>query len=168
MALCFRETVDAVSPLTSDNALVMYNGESFLYTAGIVSIAAPALQGLRLLLHDLRSIKDAPETIDNLKDDIRAIELALTSLQAISEQKWESLGTTVADEVKAAIATCTKACEIFRSNLQRWTGRSQDGRLSRLDRTKVGIFKQGQIKSMCEQLQSCKITINSVVSIATL
>jgi hypothetical protein len=74
----------------------------------------------------------------------------------------------VADEVKAAIATCTKACEIFRSNLQRWTGRSQDGRLSRLDRTKVGIFKQGQIKSMCEQLQSCKITINSVVSIATL
>jgi hypothetical protein len=74
MALCFRETVDAVSPLTSDNALVMYNGESFLYTAGIVSIAAPALQGLRRLLHDLQSIKDAPETIDNLKDDIRAIE----------------------------------------------------------------------------------------------
>jgi hypothetical protein len=74
----------------------------------------------------------------------------------------------VADEVKATIATCTKACKIFRSNLQRWTGRSQDGRLSRLDRAKVGIFKQGQIKSMCEQLQSCKITINSVVSIATL
>jgi hypothetical protein len=70
----------------------------------------------------------------------------------------------VADEVKATIATCTKACKIFRSNLQRWTGRSQDGRLSRLDRAKVGIFKQGQIKSMCEQLQSC----NSVVSIATL
>ncbi|RHZ63789.1 uncharacterized protein CDV56_108866 [Aspergillus thermomutatus] len=139
-------------------------------TAGIVGIAVPALQGLRLLLHDLQSIRDAPETISNLKDNIRAIELALISLQAISEQEWESLGTTVADEAKATIATCTKACEIFRSNLQRWTGHSQDGngRLSRLDRAKVGIFKQGQIKSMCEQLQSCKITINSVVSIATL
>ncbi|RHZ73116.1 hypothetical protein CDV55_108340 [Aspergillus turcosus] len=114
--------------------------------------------------------KDAPEAVSNLKDNICAIELPLTSLQAISEQEWESLGPTVADEAKATIATCTKACEIFRSNLQRWTGRSQDGngRLSRLDRAKVGIFKQGQIKSMCEQLQSCKITVNTVVSIATL
>lgn len=142
MALCFREIVDAVSPRTSSNALVMYDGGSFSYTAGIVSIGAPALQGLRLLLHDLQSIRDAPETIGNLKDDIWAIELALASLQAISEQKWESLGTTVADEVKATIATCTKACEIFRSDLQRWTGRSRDGRLSRLDRAKVWIFKQ--------------------------
>ncbi|RLM02014.1 hypothetical protein CFD26_109125 [Aspergillus turcosus] len=110
------------------------------------------------------------ETISNLKDNVSAVEQALASFQAISEQEWESLGPTVADEAKATIATCTKACEIFRSNLQRWTGRSQDGngRLSRLDRAKVGIFKQGQIKSMCEQLQSCKITVNTVVSIATL
>lgn len=59
-------------------------------TAGIVGIAVPALQCLRLLLHDLQSIKDAPETISNLKDNVSAVELALASLQAISEQEWES------------------------------------------------------------------------------
>lgn len=31
-----------------------------------------------------------------------------------------------------------------------------------------GFFKQGQIKAMSGQLQNCKLTINAVVSIATL
>jgi hypothetical protein len=57
---------------------------------------------------------------------------------------------------------------MFRANLQRWTSHSEDGRLSWQDRAKVGFFKQSQIRSMSQQLQSCKITINSVVSIATL
>lgn len=144
--------------------------DPFSITAGVVSIAVPALHGLRLLLHDLQSIKDAPETISNLKDNICAVELALNSLQAISEQEWKSIGITIADEVKATITTCTKACETIRSSLQRWIRRPQNGngKLSRLDRATVGFFKQAQIKSTCEQLQSYKIRINSVVSMATL
>jgi hypothetical protein len=136
--------------------------------ASVVGVTVPALHGIRLLLDDLQSIKDAPDAIKGLKDDILSIDMALTSLQSVKDREWESLGRTVADEAKTVISTCERACEIFRANLQRWTGHSEDGKLSWRDRTKVGFFKQGQIKSMSEQLQSCKLTIISVVSIATL
>lgn len=137
-------------------------------TASIFGVTVPALHGIRLLLDDLQRIKDASEAVKNLKDDILSVDMALTSLQAVKDREWESLGGTVADEAKAAISTCARACDMFRANLQHWTSHSQDGKLSWQDRAKVGFFKQGRIRSMSEQLQSCKITINSVVSIATL
>ncbi|KAF2174723.1 hypothetical protein K469DRAFT_613557, partial [Zopfia rhizophila CBS 207.26] len=52
--------------------------------------------------------------------------------------------------------------------LQRWTRHSEDGKLAWQDRANIGFFKQGEIKTMSEQLQNCKVTINSVVSIATI
>jgi hypothetical protein len=137
-------------------------------TASIVGITVPALHGIRLLLDDLQRIKDAPETVKGLKDDILSVDMALTSLQTVKDGEWESLGRTVADQAKVAITTCTRACDMFRADVQRWTSHSQDGKLSWQDRAKVGFLKQGRIRSMSEQLQSCKITINSVVSIATL
>ncbi|KAK4206107.1 hypothetical protein QBC37DRAFT_257913, partial [Rhypophila decipiens] len=36
------------------------------------------------------------------------------------------------------------------------------------DRATLGVFRQGHIKSMSEQLQNCNITLTSVASIATL
>ncbi|KAF2022748.1 hypothetical protein EK21DRAFT_105632 [Setomelanomma holmii] len=48
------------------------------------------------------------------------------------------------------------------------TRHSEGGKLAWQDRTSVGFFKQGQIKAMSEQLQNCKLSINSIVSIATL
>jgi hypothetical protein len=36
------------------------------------------------------------------------------------------------------------------------------------DRANVGFFKQQRIKSLSDQLQNCKMTVNAVVSIATL
>ncbi|KAH8744942.1 hypothetical protein F5882DRAFT_433341 [Hyaloscypha sp. PMI_1271] len=41
-------------------------------------------------------------------------------------------------------------------------------KLLQADRASVGFLKQGQIKAMSEQLSNYKLTINSVVSIATL
>jgi hypothetical protein len=56
----------------------------------------------------------------------------------------------------------------FRNDLQRWTRHSEDGRLMWQDRANIGFFKQRRIKTMSEQLQNCKVTINSIVGIATL
>jgi hypothetical protein len=136
--------------------------------ASVVGITVPALHGTRLLLDDLHRIKDAPEAVKNLKEDILSVDMALNSLQAVEDREWESLGGTIVVESKAAITTCVRACDVFRADLQRWTRHSEDGKLSWQDRANVGFFKQRRIKSVSEQLQSCKITINSVVSIATL
>ncbi|KAK2764262.1 hypothetical protein FQN54_008954 [Arachnomyces sp. PD_36] len=136
--------------------------------ANIAAVTVPALHAMRLLLNDLRRIKDAPETVKDLEDDIRSADKAVTLLQAMGDSEWKPLGRTVADETKIAIGTCERACKIFRSNLQRWTSHSEDGKLSRRDRANVGFFKQDQIESMSKQLQRCKITINSMVGVATL
>ncbi|PGH07821.1 hypothetical protein GX51_01531 [Blastomyces parvus] len=55
-----------------------------------------------------------------------------------------------------------------KADLERWTSHSKDGKLSWSDRAQVGSFKQHQIKSMSRNLQSCKITINSIIGIAKL
>jgi hypothetical protein len=86
----------------------------------------------------------------------------------MKDEEWESLGKTIAEESKTTISTCTRACNEFRNDLQRWTRHSGDGKLAWRDRANVGFLKQGRIKTMSEQLQSYKVTINSVVSIATL
>ncbi len=136
--------------------------------ASVVSVAVPALHGTRLLLDDLQKLKDAPKTVRRLKEDVHSVEVTLTTLQTVEDREWQSLGTTVAEESKTTISTCTKACDQFRANLQHWTRHSEDGKLATKDRANVGFFKQGQIKAMSEQLRNCKLTINSVVSIATL
>lgn len=136
--------------------------------AGVVGIIVPALHGTRLLLDDLRCIIDAPKAIETLKEDLCSVEMALTSLQAVKDVEWELLGNTVVEQSKATINTCTKACDMFRADLQRWTKHSDEGKLSWQDRANVGFFKQRRIKAISDQLQTCQISINSVVGIATL
>jgi hypothetical protein len=136
--------------------------------ASIVGVTVPALHCARLLLDDLQGIIDAPKSVESLKEDLRSVDTTLKSLQAINDPEWKSLGGTVAEESKVAVSTCTRSCEMFRADLQRWTRHSEEGKLSWQDRANVGFFKQRRMKSMSEQLQSCKLSINSVVSIATL
>ncbi|KAF2463407.1 uncharacterized protein BDR25DRAFT_154604, partial [Lindgomyces ingoldianus] len=136
--------------------------------ASVVSITIPALHGTRLLLDDLEKLKDAPKSIKRLVDDVQSVDAALQLLRGVEDREWESLGTSVAEQSKSTISTCAQACDHFRTNLQRWTRHSEDGKLAWQDRANVGFFKQGQMKAISEQLQNCKLTINSVVSIATL
>ncbi|KAK4159492.1 hypothetical protein QBC43DRAFT_129563 [Cladorrhinum sp. PSN259] len=137
-------------------------------TAAVIGIAAPAAHCIHLLLGDLQKIVDAPETLASLKRDLLSVDQAVTSLQAVSDPQWELLGETVISQSKAAITSCKESCDRFRVSLGRWTRHSEDGRLSLRDRAMVGFIKQGYVKSMSEQLQHCKLTITSVVSIATL
>lgn len=142
--------------------------DPFSITAGAVGITVPALHGIRLLLEDLQQLKDAPKTVKRVVEDVHSVETALNLLQSVEDREWSLLGANVAEESKKTISSCTQACDLFRTDLQRWTRHSEDGKLGWKDRTNVGFFKQGQIKAMSEQLQNCKLTINSIVSIATL
>lgn len=136
--------------------------------AGVVGVIVPALHGSRLLLDGLRSIIDAPKVIETLREDVRSLEMALTSLQAVKDAEWELLGNVVVEQSKATINSCTKGCEMFHTKLQHWTKHSNGQKLSWQDRANVGFFKQRRIKALSDQLQTCQISINSVVGIATL
>ena len=136
--------------------------------ATIAGITVPALHCVRLLASDIRKIADAPSVIAELRSDLLALDNNLQSLQSIKDEEWAMLGFTVAGNTTIAVESCSKACEAFRSDLQRWTKRSRDGKLSWRDCTNIGFFKERQIRAMNEQMQSCKGTFTNIVATATL
>ncbi|KAK4031399.1 hypothetical protein C8A01DRAFT_21371 [Parachaetomium inaequale] len=142
--------------------------EPLSVASSVVGVTPPALHCVRHLLDDIQKIIDAPEAVASLRGDLTATDKALISLQTITDSQWKSLGDIVIDESKSAMTLCLSSCERFQTALARWTQHSHNGKLSWRDRAVVGFFKQKQIKSMSEQLQICKTTLTSVVSIATL
>ena len=137
-------------------------------SAGIVSIVVPALHGIRLLLNDLDKIKNAPEAVERLREDINSISASLSLLKDIEESVWTSLGTAVANHSEATLKSCETACDTIRGDLQRWTKRSKGGTLSWVDRVNVGFFRDRQLKAHSGQLHTYRLTFNSIVGTATL
>jgi len=136
--------------------------------ASVVGLTVPALHGTRILLDDLQKLQDAPKTIGRLADELRSVETALNLLEGVEAREWDMLGTTAAGWSKTTIGSYTHACKLFRVDVQRWTRHSDDGKLAWQDRANVGFFKREQIRAMSEQLQTFKLTINTIVSIANL
>lgn len=136
--------------------------------ASVVGIVVPALHCTRILLDDLQNLRDAPKTVKRLTENVQSVDAALQMLRGIDDRDWQSLGADVATRSKETISSCTEACDMFRADLHRWTQHFKNSKRAWQDRAKVGFFKQGQIKAMSEQLQSCKLTVDSITSIATL
>jgi hypothetical protein len=136
--------------------------------ASVVGLVVPALHGTRFLLDDIQNIVDAPKAVASLEEDLLSVDMAIEAFKAVPSTEWQSLGQEVVKESTFAVSTCATACDTFRNDLQRWTKRSENGKMSWRDRANVGFFKRHRIKSLSEQLQNCKITINTAVSIATL
>lgn len=142
--------------------------EPLAAAAGIVGLVVPAMHGARLLLDDLEKITDAPKVVKGLGEDLTAVSASLESLKAIEEPQWNMLGGKVVKQSKATIAACATSCDTMRGDLQRWTRRSRDGKLSWRDRANIGFFKERRVNALSQQLQSCKLTMSSVIGVATL
>ncbi|RKK65943.1 hypothetical protein BFJ69_g15844 [Fusarium oxysporum] len=142
--------------------------DPFSITAGVVGVAVPALQCAQQLRNTIQAIADAPSEIASLGQELLTIEQAITSVQKVSDQQWQSLGESVVLQSKAGMNLCRKSCSKFKAAIEHWTRHSEDGQLAWRDRTAIGLFRQDQIKSTSSQLQNCKGTLTSVVSIANL
>jgi hypothetical protein len=137
-------------------------------TASVAGLVGLALHGTRLLIDDVNNIRDAPNVLEDLRTDLFSVGSSLESLKAIDESQLEVLGGEICSQSRFVINRCMSVCDESRRDLQRWTKRSRDGKLSWRDKTNIGFFKERRIKAMAKQLQSCKLTLNSVVSTATL
>ncbi|KAF4332391.1 ATP-NAD kinase [Fusarium beomiforme] len=141
--------------------------EPLSITASILGVAVPALKSVKWLRHSIATIRDAPVEIASLGEELSVIEQAITSIQEVSDQEWQSLSESVVTQSKTGISLCQESCRKFQSAINHWTRHSDDGMLSWRDRTTLSLFRQEQIKSTFSQLQNCKSTLTSVVSIAT-
>lgn len=99
-------------------------------TASVVGIIVPALHGTRLLLEDLQQLKDVPKTVKRLVEDVYSVDTSLKLLQNVENREWESLGVAIAEQSKTTISSCTQACDVFGTDLQRWTKHSEAGKFA--------------------------------------
>lgn len=137
-------------------------------SASVVGLVVPALEGTRLLVDTLRAIRDAPKALQDIETDLKSVEASLGSLKGIDESQLKLLSEQVYDQCRDTISRYKSACDGFRGDIQRCTKRTRDGKLSWRDKVNVGFFNKKRIEGMSRQLQSCKLTLNSVLSVATL
>jgi hypothetical protein len=136
--------------------------------SGVIGIASVAIHSVHTLIHDINAIKDAPEVIADLRDELAAVEAVLESLNNSHKNlQFESLTPETKTALQLAIANCQKACEKFRAKLARWTKHS-GGKIDWRDRVRVGLFAEATVDALSEQLNNCKSTINAAVSTAAL
>ncbi|KAJ6160579.1 hypothetical protein N7470_003975 [Penicillium chermesinum] len=136
--------------------------------AGVTGFVTFALHGIRVLLEDLDKIKEAPNNVLELKDELKSVERVVASLESIDDEDWNNMDTNIAVDAKTLIESCTKTCEAFRIKVQHWTRHSLGDKLSVLDRPFIGFFKSSEIDSMQRKLQAYKGSIGCVASLATL
>jgi hypothetical protein len=137
-------------------------------TASVAGLVVLALQGVRLLVNEVNNIKEAPKSLENLQIDLASVQMSLKSLEYIDESQLRLLGEQIYNQSATAIERCTSTCHDFHNDLQRWTRRSRDGKLSWRDKTNIAIFREQRIDVMSRQLQNCKLTLSSVAVNATL
>lgn len=137
-------------------------------TASVHGIASAAIHSVNLLIHDIKAIKDAPEVIADLKDELAAVQAVLRALNnPHNESQLENLTADVKTMLRLAISNCQKACDKFHTKLARWT-RNSGEEIHWRDRVRVALFAEGATEALSQQLSRCKSTVNAAVSTATL
>ena len=135
---------------------------------GVVGITSTAIHSINSLIQDINAVKDAPNVIADLKDELIAMEAVLVALNnARKNSQLENFTPDVKVALQLANTNCQKSCDKFRVKLRQWTKHSEDG-LHWRDRFRVGLFAEGSVKALSAQLNCSKSTMNAAVSTAAL
>lgn len=134
--------------------------------ASVVGIATVAVQSIQFLSTMIDNIKDAPDTIRNIKLDLQAVDPVLRSLYTASQNNGSQIVLGV--EVKSAVVNCNRACIDFQALLGRWMKHSSEEKTFWMDRWRVGLFGHERIKTFKGQLSDCKSTLNMALSTASM
>ena len=132
----------------------------------VVGIATAVVQSIQFLIATIDNIKDAPDTIRNIKLDLQAVEPVLRNLSTAAQSDGTQI--TLSAEVRSATENCSRACTAFQSLLDHWMRHSTEGKTFWMDRWRVGLFGQEKIKTFKGQLNDCKSTLTVALSTSTM
>jgi hypothetical protein len=132
--------------------------------ASVVGIAVAAIQSARVLSISIDNIKNAPDTVKDIKVDLQAIEPVLRQLH--TALRLDNHHILLSEEIKSALENCSGACEKFQASLEHWMKRSGDGRTFWMDRWRFGLFRQEKVKDLKRHLADSKSTLCIALSTA--
>ncbi|KAF5006656.1 hypothetical protein FDECE_6990 [Fusarium decemcellulare] len=136
-----------------------------------VSLIATALHATRVLTSDLSSIKDAPQTITNLKAELQNVHSVIQSLQTAlstqdSLQAFRDIAQTA--NVDVALKACRDSCGRFHKELKDLLKHSNDEKLSKRDRFNIGFLAKDRVVAFTSELNVCKSTVGLALNGANL
>ncbi|KAJ3536628.1 hypothetical protein NM208_g6644 [Fusarium decemcellulare] len=136
-----------------------------------VSLVATALHATRVLANDLSSIKDAPQTITNLKAELQNVQSVIQSLQTAlstqdSLQAFRDIAQTA--NVDVALKACRDSCGRFHKELKDLLKHSNQEKLSKRDRFSIGFLAKDRVVALTSELNVCKSTVGLALNGANL
>jgi hypothetical protein len=134
-------------------------------TASIVGIIGATSQGIGLLSNTIQNIRNAPESIRTMQTALQQMKPLLAKLELTTKE--ESTELLLCQEIRDALAICNQACTDFHVSLAHWTRHSSDEKTSLLDNAKIGMLRQGRIRSLNEQLNQGIKMLNVTLETAT-
>ncbi|KAF7535317.1 hypothetical protein G7Z17_g13225 [Cylindrodendrum hubeiense] len=133
-------------------------------TASVVGIVGAAFQGVQLLSNTIDNIRNAPEAVQNIRDELQLVKPLLTQLDsAINEQRS---GLILGQEINLALENCHRVCTKFNESLNHWMRHSTDQKISMIDNVKIGFLRQDQIRTLKGQLNGCTKILNVTLDTA--
>jgi len=132
-------------------------------TASVITVAGLAVSSSKLLYETLQSIRDAPETLRNLRSEVQVLQQTILSFQQGVEQD-RAIGTRseaqelVLNELKPALQACHECCEKLNGRIVKLLSNSKDGHISLRDKIKLQ-FQDKEIEASRALLASFKSTL---------
>lgn len=145
--------------------------DPFSIASGVVGIVAEAVNKIKELVTFINNIKDAPNVIRQLRDELDSVEAVLQSLKSTLENDAGSKSWTQllqSSNLMEAVKTLRSNCNAFKGVLQTWTKRSSLGSKLSFRNSLDPALSQSKISAMLTQLDRCKQTVTMALSSCTL
>ncbi|KAM0428962.1 hypothetical protein ACHAPT_006765 [Fusarium lateritium] len=135
-----------------------------------MALTTTTIQGVRALASALDRIKEAPQTITNIKVELHNVQSIIENLQAALQQGDRKLilDGLVKGSIEATLKTCSDSCERFHTEVEKLLEHSSKSGLSLRGKLTVGIFARGRITAFIDELEAHKSTINLALNGANL
>lgn len=141
-------------------------------TASVIAVVQLTYGTCESLSETLRAIKNVPEELENLQNDLTSFQAILESYGEASFSDLEDVGLS-ADQrasLKALVTVmegCQMVCEKFEGKLCHLTSHSDENHLALLDRVRLH-FNNGEIGLLKENLAQGQRTLTDALGFANL
>lgn len=136
----------------------------------IAGVLLAAVETTREVIAFINAVKDAPETVIRVRDQLNDVNGALQSLdQQLGEDFMPEALRSIAQETKleSAIRSLQKTCETFRQYMSKWIKHSTPDHASLRDGFNIARHKD-KIALLSLQLESCKQTVTLALGVCSL
>lgn len=138
--------------------------EAIGLAASVAGLITAAVQSADLLATAIGNIRDAPDAIRSIDDELKALRPVLGELDKTLQNDSSVI---LGNEINVVLANGDRVCTKLGDKLAHWTRHSTDQDTSKRDRWSIGLLKQGSMETIRAQLRNSRETLGTTLQTAT-